>query len=122
MENREVDVAQIIAVCGLDCAACEAYIATQAGDEAAKEKVAAKWRVQYNSLKIDAKSITCDGCLSDTGRLCGHCLECGPRLCAVERGLPNCAHCPDFGCKKISGLLKFIPDAKTRLDEIRAGL
>ena len=38
---------RMIAVCGLDCAKCEAYLATQANDEAAKERVAAKWRAQY---------------------------------------------------------------------------
>jgi hypothetical protein len=111
---------KMIAVCGLDCAACEAYLATQAGDEAAKEKVAAKWRVEYNSPDIDAKSITCDGCLATSGRLCSHCLECAPRLCAVDRGLATCAHCPDYGCEKISGLLKYMPQAKATLDGIRS--
>jgi hypothetical protein len=113
---------ELIAVCGLDCAACEAYLATQAGDEAAKEKVAAKWRVEYNSPGIDAKSITCDGCLASSGVLCSHCSECAPRLCAVERGLANCGLCPEYGCEKISGLLQYIPAAKERLDAIHAGL
>jgi hypothetical protein len=113
---------QMIAVCGLDCAACEAYQATQAGDMAALERIAAKWRTEYKDPKIDAKGITCDGCLSNTGRMCGHCRKCGPRLCAVERGLANCAHCPDYGCEKISSLHKFMPEAKARLDDIRAAL
>jgi hypothetical protein len=112
----------IIGVCGLDCAACEAYRATRAKDEAAKEKVAAKWRVEYNNPRIDAKSITCDGCLAASGVLCSHCSECAPRLCAVERGLANCGLCPEYGCEKISGLLQYIPEAKTRLDAIHARL
>jgi hypothetical protein len=111
---------RIIAVCGLDCAECLAYKATQAGDEAEKERVAAQWRTEYNDPKISAASITCDGCLATTGRLCGHCLECEPRLCAVGRGYANCALCPDYGCEKITKLLAFIPDAKARLDGIRA--
>ena len=115
-------MATMIAVCGLDCAVCEAYLATQANDEAAKEKVAAKWRVEFNSPNITAQSVTCDSCLATSGRLCGHCLECEPRLCAVGRGLPNCAHCPEYGCEKISSLLKFMPEAKIRLDGIKAGL
>jgi hypothetical protein len=113
---------QIIAVCGLDCAACDAYIATQARDDAAKEKVAAKWRAEYNSPNIDAKSVTCDSCLAASGVLCGHCSECAPRLCAVGRGLANCGLCPDYGCEKISGLIAFIPDAKVRLDSIHAAI
>jgi hypothetical protein len=115
-------MSELIAVCGLDCAACEAYKATQANDEAAKEKVAAKWRTEYNSPDITAKTVTCDGCLATSGRLCGHCLECEPRLCAVGKGFANCALCPEYGCEKISGLLKYMPDAKARLDGIRAGL
>jgi hypothetical protein len=115
-------MAQGIGVCGLDCAACEAYLATQANDEAAKEKVAAKWRTEYNNPKADAAYVTCDGCLASSGRLSGHCLECEPRLCAVARGYSDCAHCPDYGCEKISALLAYIPEAKARLDGIRAGL
>ncbi len=113
---------QMIAVCGLDCAACEGYLATQAKDEAAKEKVAAKWRVEFNAPDITVKSVTCDGCLATSGRLGGHCSECGPRLCAVEKGLANCGLCPDYGCEKISGMLQYIPDAKARLDAIHANL
>jgi len=122
LKFREGDMASIIAVCGLDCAICEAYLATQAGDEAAKEKVAAKWRKEYNAPNITAETVTCDSCLAETGRLCGHCLECAPRLCAVERKLPNCAHCPEYACGKISDLLKYMPDSKVRLDAIRAAL
>jgi hypothetical protein len=115
-------MAQMIAVCGLDCSECEGYKATQAGDEAAQAKVAEKWRTEYGNPKIDAAYVTCDGCLGQSGRLGGHCMECEPRLCAVERGLANCAHCPDYGCEKISGLHKLMPEAKARLDEIRAAL
>ncbi len=113
---------QLIAVCGLDCAACPAYIATQANDEAAKERVAAQWRVEFNAPNITVASITCDGCLAFDGRRCSHCQECPPRLCAVERGLQNCGQCPDYGCEKISQLLGFMPEAKVRLDAIHAAL
>jgi hypothetical protein len=112
----------LIAVCGLDCAVCPAYQATQANDEAAKERVAAQWRVEFNSPGITAAGITCDGCLAVTARMCSHCSECEPRLCAVERGFANCALCPDYGCEKITKLLAFMPESKIRLDGIRAGL
>ncbi len=111
-----------LAVCGLDCSVCAAYLATQANDEASKEQVATQWRVEHNNPKIDAAYVTCDGCLASSGRLGGHCLECEPRLCAVGRGYANCAYCPDYGCEKISHLLVYIPEAKTRLDGIRAAL
>ncbi|MBN1441018.1 MAG: DUF3795 domain-containing protein [Anaerolineales bacterium] len=118
----EDDLGTLLAVCGLDCAAREACRAAQAGDEAAKETVAAKWRVEFHNPNITAKTVTCDGCLAARGRLCGHCLECEPRLFAVGRGLPDCAHCPEYACEKISGLLNYIPEAKAKLDGIKAGL
>jgi hypothetical protein len=110
----------MLAVCGLDCAAWDAYTATQAKDEAAKEKIAAKWRIEYGNPKVDAAYVTCDGCLISSGELDGHFKECEPRWCAVGRGLANYGECPDYGCEKINGLLKYIPDAKARLDGIHA--
>jgi hypothetical protein len=112
----------MIAVCGLDCSVCAAYQATQAKDEAAKERVAAQWRTEYSNPQITAANISCDGCLATTGRLNAHCLECEPRLCAVSRSFANCALCPDYGCEKISALLAFMPEAKIRLDGIHAAL
>ncbi len=111
---------RMIAVCGIDCAACEAYLATQADDESAKERVAAKWRKDYNAPNIDAAYVTCDGCLAFDGRLGGHCPECEIRACGVGRGLPNCAHCPDYNtCDKLAGFISFVPHVKATLDEIR---
>jgi hypothetical protein len=112
----------MIGVCGLDCGACEGYLATQANDAAAKEKVAAKWRVEFGNPKVDAKYVTCDGCRTEDGVLGGHCAECEQRLCAIGRGLPNCAYCPDYGCEKLNKLHEFIPEAKVRLDQIHSGL
>ncbi len=116
-------MAQMIAVCGLNCAECEAYRATQANDEAAKERIAAKWREQFNAPGITAAFVTCDGCLAFGGRQGGHCAECNIRACGVERGLPNCAHCAEFGtCEKLAGFFQFVPQAKTTLEELRRGL
>ena len=114
---------RMIAVCGLDCATCEARLATQASDEAAKERIAAKWRKQYNAPTIDATYVTCDSCLDFDGRLGGHTSECEIRACGVERGLPNCAHCIDYdSCEKLASFLNFVPQARATLDEIRTTL
>ena len=40
---------RMIAICGLNCAECEGYLATQANDEEAKERVAAQWRQMFNA-------------------------------------------------------------------------
>jgi len=40
---------RIIAECGLDCADCEAYLATQANDDEWKKRVAAGWETTYHN-------------------------------------------------------------------------
>lgn len=112
---------KIIAYCGLICSDCPAYIATQANDQEALEKVAAQWREEYDAPNMTVKSILCDGCL-DGPRKCGHCAECEIRACAVAKGVLNCAHCNDYACEKLIGFFDFVPDAKVVLDGIRQNL
>ena len=90
---------KIIAYCGLNCSECPAYIATQSGDPAALEKVAAQWREAFNMPDLTAESVICDGCLqTNAGRLSGYCATCAIRACAVERGFLTCAECDIFPC------------------------
>jgi len=112
---------KIIAYCGLNCAGCPAFVATQSGDPAALERVAAEWRVAFNAPEMTAESIICDGCLASIdGRLAGYCSMCEIRACAIERGVVNCAFCDDFGCAKLEGFLTQAPDARATLEQLRA--
>jgi hypothetical protein len=113
---------KIIAYCGLVCTDCPAYIATQADDRAALERVAAQWREEFSAPNITVESVICDGCLTDEGRKCGHCFECEVRACGVEHGVANCAHCDGYVCDKLETFFGFVPDARVTLDGIRAGL
>jgi hypothetical protein len=109
---------KIIAYCGLVCSDCSAYVATQANDQEALERVAAQWREEYNAPNITVESVICDGCL-DSGRKCSHCAECEIRACGVARGVANCAHCADYACEKLEKFFGFVPGARGVLDEIR---
>ena len=113
---------KMIAPCGLDCASCEGYLATQANDMEALQRVVEHWRVEYNHPGMKVEYCICDGCLSTSGRLGGHCAECDIRACAIQRGVANCAHCPEYGCAKISRFIGFAPQARANLEAIRAGL
>ncbi len=109
-----------IAFCGLDCPNCDAYLATQANDEAAKERVAAKWQRDFNNPGITAAYVTCDGCTNLQGRPGGHCLECDIRACGIEHKVANCAHCGEYdGCEKLVRFFGFVHGAKANLEEIR---
>lgn len=112
---------KLIAYCGLDCAECAGYQATQADDLEAMERVAAQWRVDYNAPSIDVQAVTCDGCTSDK-RLGSHCAECEIRACSRERGYASCAACPDYACEQLQGFFAMAPAAKLTLDGLRAAL
>ena len=112
---------KMVAYCGLVCTDCEAYMATQANDLAALERMAVRAREEYNVPDATAESVMCDGCLGDDGRKIGYCFECQVRACGVERGVVNCAHCADYACEKLVAFFDHAPGAKATLDGIRAG-
>lgn len=113
---------KLIAFCGLDCAECEAYVATQANDEVAKLTLLEKWRVAYDSPDMPLAAVTCDGCTSE-GRLGGYCSFCAVRACADGRGVVNCAHCSEYEtCETLNGFIANIPEAQANLAAIRVAM
>ncbi len=113
----------LIAVCGIDCTKCEAYQASQINDTEALKNVALHWQETYHLPTLSVEYVTCDGCLSDTGRLSGHCYECDIRACGISRDVPNCAYCDDFeSCTKLERFLQFAPELRQSLEEIRHNL
>ena len=75
---------ETIAFCGLDCSKCDAYLATIRGDDALRAEVAARWHMK-------PEQVECLGCKSSKALF-----SCTLKQCATRRGLPTCAHCPDF--------------------------
>ncbi len=89
-----------IAPCGLDCARCDIYIATQADSDSMRMEVAKNWSAlfHYSFTKDD---INCDGCLGG-GRMSVYChTMCEVRQCAVQRGIIDCKACPDYKCNAL---------------------
>jgi hypothetical protein len=108
----------LLAACGLDCVKCDAYLGTQAGDQAVLEKLAEKWRVDYASPDITVANLLCDGCMTG-GRTIGYCKECKIRNCVQEHGIENCATCPDFACETLTTFWINAPHAKANLEALR---
>ena len=109
----------LIAICGLDCSQCEAYQATQADDPAWKQRVVERWKAEYN-VDWGIAAATCDSCTAVSGRWCAHCYNCEIRRCGLERGVANCAACPDFACEKLERFFGEVPDARAKLDSLRS--
>lgn len=109
---------EMIACCGLVCTDCPAYIATQQNDDELRKKTAESWSKMLGH-DVRPESVNCDGCLSQTGRLIGYCFECKIRACCLDKKLPNCASCPDYGCEKLISFINQVPEAKAKLEELR---
>ncbi len=113
---------RIIAYCGAVCSDCDAYLATQANDLEALERLAQHWQEEFGLEDATADATTCDGCLTHTGRQVGYCSTCEVRTCGLERGVVNCAHCADYACEKLEAFLGEAAATRALLDEIRASL
>lgn len=106
---------QMLSYCGIDCAVCPAYLATQANDIEKLTTLAGQWFEGATDYTI----VLCNGCKSD-GHIMKWCAECPTRACAIERELENCAYCADFGCEKLLKVFEMSADAKANLELIRA--
>ena len=109
---------KMIAYCGLVCTECPGYLATQANDPVAAQKVAAEWSKAYHT-DVKVEHVWCDGCTTP-GRKCSHCSECEIRGCVLERGLTTCGPCADYPCPTITGFLTMVPAVKATLDRLHA--
>ncbi len=109
---------KLIACCGLNCATCDARIATGNNDDALREATAGKWRVKYNEARITAAMINCTGCRVE-GVKFNHCFQCENRKCADTKGFITCAECAELDtCPTIAGVHKFVPEALENLKNL----
>jgi hypothetical protein len=111
----------LIAYCGINCKECGAYQARKNNDDKLREKTAKNWSKRYHT-ELKPSDIDCDGCTSKGTIFFAHCYECGIRNCGIEKGVENCAHCPDFKCEMLKNFLTYVPPAGEKLDEIKASL
>lgn len=112
---------KLIAICGLACDECIAYIATQKNDDKMKQKVVEAWSSENWQLKLE--DIDCDGCTIGK-RLHKYCFKCEVRACGLEKDVKNCAYCNDFSCEKLENYLSDFSTssaqkAKANLEQIR---
>lgn len=93
---------KLIALCGLNCEKCDAYIATRNNDHALREKTALLWS-QLNNTTIHPEHINCDGCRMDGKKTIFCSTMCPIRQCALHKGVETCGDCPQLdSCDIIS--------------------
>jgi len=108
-----------IAICGLDCSSCDAFIATKNDDNELRKKTAEKWAKDYNHSGLKAENIHCAGCLSQIGPVFQYCEMCEVRKCGFEKKVKNCGECDSYPCDKITNLHKKTDMGKEVCDNIK---
>ena len=116
--NQNKGTGKTLAMCGLDCAACPAFVAHKTNDQAVRVKTAAEWSKQFKA-EFKPEDINCVGCVKRKGVHFGHCNDCEIRKCGLARKVNNCALCPDYPCEKIAKFTANVPPAKANLEEVR---
>jgi len=112
---------KIIAMCGLICDDCIAFIATQKGDNEMRQKVVEAWSTEDERLKLE--DVDCDGCTIGK-KLHSFCAVCDVRKCGLEKSIENCAYCKEFPCDKLEKLWNGFrtvsaKEARANLERIR---
>ena len=109
---------KLIACCGLNCASCDAQIATITNDNELRAQTAEKWKVQFNAPHITTEMINCTGC-REAGVKFSHCDMCEIRNCVKSKGMQTCADCDQLDtCPMVKGVLQFVPEALENLKSL----
>jgi hypothetical protein len=110
---------EMLSYCGIDCDACPALIATRTNDAALRAKTAVEWSKSFGH-DFKPEQVNCTGCTSDGAHIAYCESMCEVRKCARGRKVATCADCTDYGCATLAGFHKNAPEAKARLEAVRA--
>jgi len=95
---------EILSRCGYRCDLCLAYRPNIEANAANRQILSDGWH-KYFGFRIPPEQIVCDGCMTQNPHPILIDKRCPVRPCVIERGLANCANCPDYVCDKLSGRL-----------------
>lgn len=106
---------KLISCCGLDCAVCNARIATINDDDNLRKATAEEWQKQFNAPFIDPKTINCTGCRIE-GVKFSQCYQCEIRKCADNKGYITCAECSEMEtCQLVGAVFGYTQEARLNL-------
>ena len=109
---------KVISCCGLNCATCDARIATLNNDNELRKATVEKWKTMYNAPDMSIEMINCTGCREEGVKL-AHATVCGIRKCADGKGFITCGQCSDLEtCSIIVPIHKAVPEALLNLKNL----
>lgn len=107
-----------IACCGLNCATCDAYIATIENNDDLRKSTAVRWQKMYNIPDLPFQIINCTGCREE-GVKFAHCSKCDIRNCVKQKGYETCGDCAIMEtCEIVSMVHKHVPEAVSNLKQL----
>lgn len=107
-----------IAICGLDCALCPAYLASSRVAPSQRPPAASGCAPGPQSPPPPSQG-SCPGCQQGQDSRLSLCQQCAIRACGLERGYHTCAQCPDYACSPLARLLDLAPSARDNLEALR---
>jgi hypothetical protein len=108
---------KLVAICGLYCGACPAYIATKQNNEEKTKALSQQFGGGRGAFSRE--DLLCEGCLGG-GRLASFCKKCVMRDCsATKSNIKRCSDCSEFPCSRITN---FNNDGMPHHSEVLANL
>ncbi|MBN2157663.1 MAG: DUF3795 domain-containing protein [Candidatus Lokiarchaeota archaeon] len=102
-----------LSFCGLNCVACEIYLASHGDVELHDELV--KWFQENVDSSIT--SISCEQCRGEQNKCWTP--DCFFRNCATQRGHTYCFECEDFVCTNLDAFAKTAPHHSRTIKNMR---
>lgn len=107
-----------IACCGLNCATCDARIATIQNNDDLRKTTVEKWKMMYSATDLLPEMINCAGC-REPGVKFSHCDVCEIRNCVKAKGYKTCDDCKEMeSCNIVSEVHKYVPEAIMNLKNL----
>ncbi len=104
MENKDIDLIELTAPCGLDCFNCPIYLANE--NEEARKLVESK----AQKYGFPADKARCKGCRERNGVPPLGTEQCKVFKCISLKGIESCADCSDFPCDNLHPYAEFASD------------
>ena len=109
---------KLISCCGLNCASCDARVATIKNDDDLRKEIARKWSGMFNAPEIDFRTINCTGCREEGAKI-SYVPECKIRNCASAKGFKTCGECRGLDtCGILAEIHKCAPYALANLRDL----
>jgi Protein of unknown function (DUF3795) len=108
---------EILSRCGYRCDLCLAYRPNVESNPSNPQTLSDGW-FKYFGFRIPAEQIICDGCMAEAATEAPRLIDraCPVRPCVIERAVPNCSQCPDYGCERLVERWVVFEDVAARVE------